>query len=125
MKSRLLTTVVGLFVLASAASWTAQSEVQSSCAYSSLWGISGEKWRAEGRLPDFSYAGYHAGEASIPNPPAKWDFKRDFHAKGDGHTDDFATLLNAIKSIDRGVLFIPQGTYAFSKRIAISKSNSG
>src|SRR5438874_13136574 len=93
------------------------------CTYSSLWGIAGEKWRAEGRLPDFSYAGYHAGEASIPNPPAKWDFKRDFHAKGDGRTDDSTALLNALQSIDRGVLFIPEGTYIFAKRIDILKGN--
>src|SRR5256714_833558 len=123
MNSRSVKNLVCLFLFASAVSRAAYSEIASSCAYSSLWGISGEKWRAEGRLPDFSYAGYHAGEASIPNPPAKWDFKRDFHAKGDGRTDDSAALLKAIQSIDRGVLFIPQGTYVFAKRIEISKGN--
>src|SRR2546426_1169169 len=123
MNSRLLKNLVCLFLFASAVSRTAHSEISSSCTYSSLWGISGEKWRAEGRLPDFSYAGYHAGEASIPNLPAKWDFRRDFHAKGDGRTDDSAALLNAVQSIDHGVLFIPEGTYVFAKRIDISKSN--
>src|SRR3982750_1448739 len=44
-----------------------------SCSYSSLWGVNGEKWQPEGRLPDFSYAGYHAGEANIPSPAAQWD----------------------------------------------------
>jgi hypothetical protein len=123
MNSRLLKTLVCLFLFASTVSRSAHSEIASSCAYSSLWGLSGEKWRAEGRLPDFSYAGYHAGEANIPNPPAKWDFKRDFHAKGDGRTDDSTALLNAIQSIDRGVLFIPEGTYVFAKRIDISKGH--
>jgi hypothetical protein len=99
------------------------SEASSSCAYSSLWGVSGEKWDAAGRLPDFSYAGYHAGEANIPNGPAKWDFKRDFHARGDGRTDDSSALLNAIQSIDAGVLFIPEGTYVIARRIDISKGN--
>ena len=42
-----------------------------SCSYSSLWGRAGEKWMATGRLPDFSYAGYHAGEKTIPNARAK------------------------------------------------------
>src|SRR6202043_4033415 len=42
------------------------------CDYSALWGVKGEKWKPEERLPDFSYAGYHAGEAAIPNPRAHW-----------------------------------------------------
>ena len=93
------------------------------CTYSSLWGIAGEKWRPEGRLPDFSYAGYHAGEAKIPTRPVTWDLKRDFHAAGDGRTDDTSALLKAIESIKSGVLFIPKGTYVISKRIDISKGN--
>ena len=99
------------------------AEVSSSCDYSPLWGVSGEKWNPAGRLPDFSYAGYHAGEANIPNAPARWDLKRDFHATGDGHTDDSTALLKAIETIDAGVLFIPEGTYVIARRIDISKSN--
>lgn len=34
--------------------------------YSQLWGRQGELWRADGRLPDFSYAGYHRGERPLP-----------------------------------------------------------
>ncbi|MBW8864763.1 MAG: hypothetical protein JF609_07540, partial [Verrucomicrobia bacterium] len=30
-------------------------------ATSALWGTNGELWRADSRLPDFSYAGYHCG----------------------------------------------------------------
>src|SRR5207249_6228224 len=52
--SRFPKTLGCLLLFASAVSWTAHSEISSSCAYSSLWGISGEKWRAEGRLPDRS-----------------------------------------------------------------------
>jgi len=117
----LLKTFVCLFLFASAFAWAAV-EVPS-CVYSSLWGVSGEKWNPAGRLPDFSYAGYHAGEKTIPNPPAKWNFKRDFHARGDGRTDDSAALLNAIQSITSGVLFIPEGTYVIAQRIDISKGN--
>ncbi len=94
-----------------------------SCAYSSLWGVTGEKWNPEHRLPDFSYAGYHAGEAKVPGPTAKWDLKRDFHATGDGRTDDSEALLKAIQSIKSGVLFIPKGTYVIAKRIDISRGN--
>jgi hypothetical protein len=118
----LLKTFACLFLSASAFAWAA-AEVSSPCVYSSLWGVSGEKWDPAGRLPDFSYAGYHAGEKTIPNPPAKWNFKRDFHARGDGRTDDSAALLNAIQSITSGVLFIPEGTYVIARRIDISKGN--
>ena len=93
------------------------------CSYSALWGVAGEKWNPGGRLPDFSYAGYHAGEASIPNAPPRWDLKRDFHAKGDGSTDDTDALVQAIEKADNGVLFIPTGTYLITKRIDINKGN--
>ena len=46
-----------------------------------------------------------------------------FHARGDGTTDDSNALLNAIQSIDAGVLFIPEGTYVIARRIDISKGN--
>lgn len=92
-------------------------------SFSSLWGIAGEQWQPAGRLPDFSYAGYHAGEAEIPTPRATLNFKRDFHAAGDGKTDDSQALLTAIQSNKEGVLFIPEGTYLISKRIDISRGN--
>src|SRR5262249_52041953 len=34
---------------------------------SELWGQAGELWIAGGRLPDFSYAGYHCGESAFPS----------------------------------------------------------
>lgn len=129
----MLTKLVSVIFLVSAIAWS-QTAISYSpltttdvrvapCTYSSLWGVNGEKWTPEGRLPDFSYAGYHAGEAKIPAPPAKWDLKRDFHAAGDGKTDDSDALLKAIESIKSGVLFIPKGTYVISRRIDIHKGN--
>ena len=100
-----------------------RSSVFTTCSYSSLWGRAGEKWIPTGRLPDFSYAGYHAGEKNIPNVRAKWDLKRDFHAKADGVTDDSDALLKAIQSIKSGVLFIPEGTYVIAKRIDVFHGN--
>lgn len=97
--------------------------VTKKCVYSSLWGTNGEKWSPTGRLPDFSYAGYHAGEASIPKVKAKWDLKSDFHAVGDGKADDTAALVNAINSVGKGVLFIPEGMYVISKRIDITRGS--
>jgi hypothetical protein len=93
------------------------------CSYSSLWGVNGEKWDPRGRLPDFSYSGYHAGEQQLPQRKATFDLKRDFHAVGDGKTDDSTALINALSSMKRGVLFIPKGTYVISKRIDIDKAN--
>jgi hypothetical protein len=74
-------------------------------------------------LPDFSYTGYRAGEAKIPAPPARWNLKRDFGARGDGRTDDSQALLNAVRSIKAGVLYIPKGTYVIARRIDISRGN--
>lgn len=95
----------------------------SGCAYSSLWGESGERWEPAGRLPDFSYAGYHAGEAEIPTPQVRWNLKRDFGAKGDGRTDDSPALLRATRTIKGGVLYIPEGTYVIKRRIDINRGN--
>ena len=38
---------------------------------SALWGTNGELWSASSRLPDFSYAGYHCGEAPLPDVAAR------------------------------------------------------
>src|SRR6185436_9713221 len=124
---RVISRIVLLVFLAAVVRWTQTATSVSSsafdaatCTYSSLWGVKGEKWTLESRLPDFSYAGYHAGETPVPTPAAKWDLKRDFHAAGDGQTDDSDALLKAIESVKTGVLFIPKGTYVISKRIDIS-----
>src|SRR6185295_4016371 len=61
--------------------------------------------------------------AKIPSPPARWNLKRDFHARGDGRTDDSLALRTAIQKIESGVLFIPSGTYVISRRIDISRGN--
>jgi Pectate lyase superfamily protein len=115
--------IVTLFCFFFCASTFAATTLSSECASSSLWGISGERWSPRGRLPDFSYAGYHAGERRIPKPSARWNLKRDFKAKGDGRTDDSAALLKAIHSIKSGVLFIPAGIYVITQRIDINKGN--
>ena len=93
------------------------------CDYSSLWGINGEKFDPRGRLPDFSYAGYRAGETNLPAPKARWDLKRDFGAVGDGHTDDSASLQKALDSVKDGVLFVPKGDYVIAKRIDLKHGN--
>ena len=54
---------------------------------SDLWGRDGEKWSADSRLPDFSWAGYHRGEKRLPVLVPDCSV-RDFGAVGDGKTDD-------------------------------------
>lgn len=123
MRRKQLLVALAVLSLLMMATTNQSSEPVSECVYSSLWGVNGEKWDEGGRLPDFSYAGYHAGEQLIPVAKPKWDLKRDFHAVGDGHTDDSSALLKAMATIRNGVLFIPKGTYVISKRIDINRGN--
>ena len=89
--------------------------------YSKLWGESGELWNPRGRLPDFSYAGYHMGEDPIPDVPVKLNV-RDFGAQGDGITDDSQAFLQAIAEIDDGAIYIPSGRYKLTQVLDITKS---
>src|SRR5678815_2653811 len=120
MLTKIICALFTLFILS--LSINSQSTT-ASCANSSLWGVNGEKWDPRGRLPDFSYSGYHAGEQQLPMRKATFDLKRDFHAAGDGKTDDSAALIKALNSLKSGVLFIPKGTYVISKRIDINKAD--
>jgi hypothetical protein len=82
--------------------------------YSDLWGEDGELWNKKGRLPDFSFAGYHDGSKSIPNNLSTKNIKTDYGAKGDGITDDSEAFLAAINE-NSGVFFIPEGKYSITK----------
>jgi hypothetical protein len=88
---------------------------------SRLWGEAGELWSSAGRLPDVSYAGYHAGERQIPTVPVKVNV-RDFGAVGDGVTDDSEAFLRAIDAVSDGAVFIPDGRYLLTEVLAITKS---
>jgi hypothetical protein len=77
---------------------------------SSLWGLTGEAWDPSGRLPDFSWAGYHAGEDAIPEVLVVANV-RDFGAVGDGATDDTAAFHAALDATSGGALLVPEGTY--------------
>ncbi len=89
---------------------------------SPLWGAHGENWSPQSRLSDWSFAGYHSGEAPIPTPPVKANV-RDFGATGDGVTDDTAAFQRAIAATDGGALLIPAGRYVLSDILYIRKSN--
>jgi hypothetical protein len=87
---------------------------------SRLWGEKGEAWDPLGRLPDFSYAGYRAGESAIPDVPVIANAK-DHGCKGDGKTDDSQCLQNAIDSLGKGALLIPKGRYLLTRQITVRK----
>jgi len=88
---------------------------------SKLWGEGGEEWIEAGRLPDFSYAGYHSGEASIPDYPVAADVTT-FGAKGDDDVDDTAAFKAALAATERGAIFVPPGRYIISAVLRITKS---
>jgi hypothetical protein len=89
---------------------------------SELWGERGEKWRADGRLPDFSRAGYQRGEKPIPDVPQVANVK-DFGAVGDGGTDDTAAIRAALEQTPRGAIYFPAGRYMITDYIRVTRSN--
>ncbi|HEY0947835.1 MAG TPA: glycosyl hydrolase family 28-related protein [Opitutaceae bacterium] len=89
---------------------------------SQLWGEHGERWTVDGRLPDFSRAGYHRGERPIPEIPQAANVK-DFGAVGDGVVDDTKAIQAAIAATERGAIYLPPGRYKITDFIRIEKSN--
>lgn len=90
-------------------------------ATSQLWGERGERWNPRGRLPDFSYAGYHAGEAPIPTVPKVASVK-DHGCKGDGVTDDTRAFQAALDAAEPGALLIPKGRYLLSGQLILRRN---
>jgi len=102
-----------ILLLALAATTAAQT--------SDLWGVSGERWNPRSRLPDFSYAGYHSGEAPLPRVGPGVSVK-DFGARGDGTTDDTAAFLKALATVKSGAIEIPEGRYRITDILEIKRS---
>lgn len=74
-------------------------------------------------LPDFSWAGYHAGEKEIPQREATIDVKA-LGAKGDGKTDDTEALKKALAEAAKtqGVVAVPEGRYVLTDVLEIRTS---
>lgn len=89
---------------------------------SRLFGKDGELWERNGRLTDFSYAGYRRGDSPLPRPPIKATVK-DFGAKGDGNTDDSDAFRRAIEETESGAILIPAGKYVLTDIFEIRKPN--
>jgi hypothetical protein len=101
---------------------TVANPVAAEQMWSKLWGPDGAGWSPSSRLPDFSFAGYHRGEASIPERPVTHNI-RDFGALGDGDHDDSEAFLRAVKEVESGVVLVPAGTYKITQIIEINRPN--
>ena len=88
---------------------------------SDLWGVNGERWSPQSRLPDFSYAGYHSGEAPLPQVPRGVSVK-EFGAKGDGTTDDTAAFQKALVTVKSGAIEIPPGRYRITDILEVKRT---
>lgn len=119
MRSLLSRITLAFFVFSSC---TSIGVGQSNRRFSTLWGQNGEAYSPSGRLPDFSYAGYAAGEQEIPTVKIVSDLKKDFGAKGDGTSDDSDALALAVKKSPPGAILIPAGTYRIEREIKINRS---
>lgn len=112
-----------LFLLS--VSWAGTSEVvgQTAIVYSQLWGKDGRSWSDQSRLTDFSYAGYHRGERSIPLRKPDVSVK-DCGAVGDGKTDDTKAFLKAIRDYAGKTIAVPAGEYLITDQLVIRQSGT-
>lgn len=92
------------------------------CTPSMLYGRTGELWKADGRLIDAGWAGYHTGIDPLPSIEGPIKRVTDFGAKGDDDADDTKAFQDGIAMTD-GVLLVPAGRYVISQRLDIKKSN--
>lgn len=88
--------------------------------FSRLWGESGELFDPEGRLPDFSYAGYAFGDRPLPSlePVAS---VTDFGADGADEIDDTEAFREAIATSETGAIVVPAGRYIISDILWIER----
>ena len=99
-----------------------EADVESpTVAYSRLWGHEGEVWLPAGRLPDFSFAGYHCGERAIPDYPATTNVVA-YGARGDDNVDDTAAFQAALAATESGAVIVPPGRYIISGVLKIAKA---
>lgn len=90
--------------------------------YSQLWGRWGELWNPFGRLPDFSWAGYHSGEPDIPLIGVTTNVL-DYGVIPDDGIDDTNEIQAAIDATASGAVYLPAGRYDIDGFLVINKSN--
>lgn len=125
-RSRIRLTLRRVSLIALASLWCLPSVVDVAAAEpmtSELWGHHGEKWSAESRLPDFSYAGYHRGEKPLPTLVPDCSVK-EFGAVGDGKTDDTQAFQQAIAESSGKTILVPAGVYVITDFLTFNTSRT-
>ena len=74
-------------------------------------------------LPDYSYAGYHCGEADLPAADATASVL-DFGAVPDDDLDDTAAFAKALDDAAGQVILVPAGQYLLSGRLHIDSADT-
>lgn len=118
-----LGTLFGVTLPLLALACLAEAPLGNEVQHSELWGPDGGNWTPGSRLPDFSYAGYHRGEAPLPSRAATTDVKA-FGAVGDGTADDTAAFQKAIDATRGGVLRVPPGRYRITDFLTLRHSGT-
>ncbi len=86
---------------------------------SSLWGAAGELFDPKGRLMDWSYAGYRAGEAALPTLTPTLSVV-DHGATADDSSDDTAAFVAALAAATAGdVVGVPAGKFIIKKTLTL------
>ena len=86
---------------------------------SKLWGAKGELFVPTGRIMDWSYAGYRAGEVALPSLKPTLNVT-DHGAKADDSTDDTAAFVAALGVAKAGdVVGIPAGIFIIKKKLTV------
>ena len=89
--------------------------------------ISKKEFASLNFLPDFSYAGYHFGNTSLPEIKEKIILATDYGVKANDNLDDSKALLKAFKAANEVtgnvVLQLPAGKIILSDILYIERSN--
>jgi hypothetical protein len=89
--------------------------------------ISNKKVMEENYLPDYSYAGYHSGEKTIPDSKDQIVLASDFGVIANDALDDSKALLRAIAEASKKngnvILQLPTGRIILSDILYIERSN--
>ena len=97
---------------------------------SELWGVGGELWTSDSRLPFVGFAGYRDGNEPIPDVARIVANVVDFGATGtEGSADDTQAFLDAIahaetqvSAINRGAILVPAGVYDVNTNLHLNQS---
>jgi hypothetical protein len=94
---------------------------------SKLWGPNGRDWDPAGRLPDFSYAGYHSSEKQLPTVPVISNLGSAGASPNDliddtGALQGLITAQAALPLSQRGAILIPAGRWIIDNQLNLNVS---